>query len=287
MSTPLAALPRTAWRAARRQTRIDLRTNLLTGAGISYLITPVITIAVMIFLRDSTIMESTISAAQHLLPGMLAFGLVIGGVMGVASELMMEREDGTLLRMKAVPHGLQGFLAGKTLTHLLLNLVSAALIVIPAAIVFPDAAPANPASWLGLLTIFVVAVVVTIPLGALLGAALRGYGQLGVGMLGAYGLSVISGIFYPLAALPAWLQVVGQIFPMYWLGLGFRHAMLPAEAALLELGGTWRTVEMVVVLGIWLVIGVVGAPIALRKMIRGVSGSKVAESRERMLSQGY
>lgn len=287
MSTPLAALPRTAWRAARRQTRIDLRTNLLTGAGISYLITPVITIAVMIFLRDSTIMESTISAAQHLLPGMLAFGLVIGGVMGVASELMMEREDGTLLRMKAVPHGLQGFLAGKTLTHLLLNLVSAALIVIPAVIVFPDAAPANPASWLGLLTIFVVAVVVTIPLGALLGAALRGYGQLGVGMLGAYGLSVISGIFYPLAALPAWLQVVGQIFPMYWLGLGFRHAMLPAEAALLELGGTWRTVEMVVVLGIWLVIGVVGAPIALRKMIRGVSGSKVAESRERMLSQGY
>ena len=28
MSTPLSALPRTAWTAARRQTRIDLRTNL-------------------------------------------------------------------------------------------------------------------------------------------------------------------------------------------------------------------------------------------------------------------
>ncbi|MGC4153709.1 MAG: ABC transporter permease [Propionicimonas sp.] len=287
MSTPLSALPRTAWTAARRQTRIDLRTNLLTGAGMSYLITPAITIAVMVFLRDSTVMESTISAAQHLLPGMLAFGLVIGGVVGVASELMMEREDGTLLRMKAVPHGLQGFLAGKTLTHLLLNLVSAVLIVIPAVILFPEIAPASPANWLGLLVVFVVAVVVTIPLGALLGAALRGFGQLGIAMFGVYGLAAVSGIFYPLAALPAWLQVVGQVFPMYWLGLGFRHSMLPAEAALLEVGGTWRTVEMVVVLGAWLVVGIVGAPIALRRMIRGVSGSKVAESRDRMLSRGY
>ncbi|MCW5954446.1 MAG: ABC transporter permease, partial [Propionibacteriaceae bacterium] len=206
---------------------------------------------------------------------------------GVASELMMEREDGTLLRMKAVPHGLQGFLAGKILTHLLLNLVSAALIVIPAVIVLPDVAPADPANWLGLLAVFVVAVIVTIPLGALLGAGLRGYGQLGIAMFGVYGLAGISGIFYPLAALPAWLQVIGQVFPMYWLGLGFRHAMLSAEAALLELGGTWRTLEMVVVLGAWLVVGIVGAPIALRRMIRGVSGSKVAESRDRMLSRGY
>lgn len=287
MSTPTTALPRTAWTAAVRQTRIDLRTNLLTGAGLSYLITPIITIAVMLFLRDSPVMESSISAAQHLLPGMLAFGLVIGGVVGVASELMMEREDGTLLRMKAVPHGLQGFLVGKTLTHLLLNLASAALIVIPAVIVFPDVALASPGNWLGLLAVFVVAVVVTIPLGALLGAALRGYGQLGIAMFGVYGLAAISGVFYPLAALPAWLQVAGQVFPMYWLGLGFRHAMLPAEAALLELGGTWRTIEMVVVLGAWLIVGTAGAPIALRRMIHGVSGSKVAESRDRMLSQGY
>ena len=287
MSIPTMAIPRTAWTAAVRQTKIDLRTNLLTGAGASYLITPVITIAVMLFLRDSDLMESTISAAQHLLPGMLAFGLVIGGVVGVASELMMEREDGTLLRMKAVPHGLQGFLAGKVLTHLLLNLVSAGLIVIPAVIVFPEVAPSSLGSWLGLITVFVVAVLVTIPLGALLGAAVRGYGQLGIVIFGVYGLAGISGIFYPLAALPSWLGVIGQIFPMYWLGLGFRHAMLPAEAALLELGGTWRTVEMLLALGFWLAVGIIGAPIALRRMIRGVSGSKVAASRERILSQGY
>lgn len=275
------------WTAARRQTKIDLRNNLLGGAGLSYLITPVITVAVMYFMRDSDLMGSAITLAQNFLPGILAFGLVVGGVMGISSELMMEREDGTLLRMKAVPHGLHGFLGGKVMTHLLLNLVSSALVLVPAIIFFPSLAPAGVVRWLGLLAIFVVAVMVTIPLGALLGAALRNYAQLGIATLGVYGLGAISGVFYPLAALPLWLQVVGQVFPMYWLGLGFRHTLLPAEAALLEIGGTWRTFEMVAVLGIWLAIGLVGAPMALRRMIRGVSGSKVAESRERMLSQGY
>ncbi len=287
MSLPVTALPRAALRAAIRQTRIDLRTNLFTGAGLGYLITPAITLAVMVFLRNSPAVGSTITPAQHLLPGMLAFGLVLGGVMGVGGELMTERDDGTLLRMKAVPHGLQGYLAGKVLIHLLLNLVSAALIVFPSLLVAPEAAPASPASWLGLLAVFVVAVVVTIPLGALLGAALRGYGQLALGMIGAYGLAVISGIFFPLSALPGWLQGVGQLFPLYWLGLGFRHAMLPAEAVQLELDGTWRTVPMLVMLGVWLAIGVLGAPTMLRRMIGSISGSKVAASRERLLSQGY
>ena len=111
--------------------------------------------------------------------------------------------------------------------------------------------------------------------------------QLSIATLGTYGLAAISGVFYPLAALPGWLQVIGQIFPMYWLGLGFRQVLLPAEAAMLEIGGTWRTVEMLIVLGIWTLIGLLGAPRALRRMIRGVSGSKIVEARERVLSRGY
>lgn len=287
MKTATRRLPCTVLTAAWRQTRIDLRNNLFTGAGLSYLIMPVVTVAALFFLRDRELMDGLITAAQNLLPGMLAFGLVTGGINGVASELMLEREDGTLLRMKAVPHGMQGFLAGKTMTHFLLSAVSSLLMLIPAVIIFPVLAPPSIAHWLLLIVVFMVSVVVTIPLGALLGAALRGYGQLAVVTLGSYALAAVSGVFYPLSVLPQWLQVVGQVSPFYWLGLGFRRALLPAEAALIEIGSTWRTTEMVIALGIWLVIGVLGAPVALRRMIRGVSGSKVAESRERVLSQGY
>lgn len=279
--------PQSIIKAARRQARIELRTTILGPNGLSYLLTPAITIVVMVLVKDMDVMGGPISLAQQFLPGMLAMGLVMGGVMGVATELMTERDDGTLLRMKAVPDGLRGYLVGKIFTQLAANLLSSLALLVPALIIYPAAAPVSPAGWAGLAALFVLGVVATIPLGALLGAALRSMMQLGFVGLFSYGLAAISGIFYPLAALPGWLQVVGQIFPLYWLGLGLRQAMLPAEAVALELGGTWRTGAMIVVLLGWCVIGLVGAPLALRRMIRGVSGTRVAEARERMLVRGY
>lgn len=287
MTTTAISVPRTTFRAATRQARIDLRTNLLTGTGVFYLLGPVVVIVMMVVLRNVSVMDSQITLAQTFLPGMLALSVIAGCVTGLASELMMEREDGTLLRMKAVPHGMPGFLLGKTLTQLLLNLIVLFLMLIPAAIFFPSVAPASFAGWMAMTGILILGVAAMMPLGALMGALMRNMMQLSIATLGTYGLAAISGVFYPQAALPGWLQVIGQIFPMYWLGLGFRQVLLPAEAAMLEIGGTWRTVEMLIVLGIWTLIGLLGAPRALRRMIRGVSGSKIVEARERVLSRGY
>ena len=88
-------------------------------------------------------------------------------------------------------------------------------------------------------------------------------------------------------AFAAPVQWIAMVFPLYWLGLGLRSVFLPPEAASLELAGTWQTVESVMALGIWAVLGMVLAPILLRRMVRGVSGSTVTEARERMLSRGY
>ena len=87
--------------------------------------------------------------------------------------------------------------------------------------------------------------------------------------------------------LPTWLQWVGQAFPFYWVGLGARAAMLPSEMAAAEIGESWRTVETFTVLGVWAVVGLVLAPIALRRMARRQSGSTVAAARDRIMSKGY
>jgi ABC-2 type transport system permease protein len=96
-----------------------------------------------------------------------------------------------------------------------------------------------------------------------------------------------SGLFYPITALPTWMEWVGQAFPFYWVGLGARSAMLPAEMAAAEIGGSWRTVEMFAVLGVWTVIGMLLTPMVLRRMARGQSGSTVAAARDRIMSKGY
>lgn len=80
---------------------------------------------------------------------------------------------------------------------------------------------------------------------------------------------------------------MGQVFPFYWLGLGARSAMLPEELAAAEIGASWRTLEMLAVLGVWAVIGMVLAPILLHRMARRQSGSAVTEVRQRIMSKGY
>jgi ABC-2 type transport system permease protein len=50
-----------------------------------------------------------------------------------------------------------------------------------------------------------------------------------------------------------------------------------------EIGGSWRHLETLVVLGGWVVIGFALAPVVLRRMARRESGSAVAARRERAM----
>lgn len=62
------------------------------------------------------------------------------------------------------------------------------------------------------------------------------------------GMIAISGIFYPVTSLPVWLRWVSRVFPVYWLGL-------------------------------------VPAPVVLRRTVRRESGSGVARWREKSLQR--
>ena len=100
-------------------------------------------------------------------------------------------------------------------------------------------------------------------------------------MLG--GLAAVSGIFYPITHLPVFLQRTGQVFPLYWLGLGMRSALLPNAMAAVEVGHSWRHLATFGVLSAWAVAGLVLAPVVLRRMARRESGSNVAARREKAM----
>ena len=104
-------------------------------------------------------------------------------------------------------------------------------------------------------------------------------------MLPTLVLTAISGIFYPIAALPGWLQGVAQAFPVYWLGLGIRSGLLPDAAAAVEISGSWRHLETALVLGAWAVAGLLIAPPVLRRMARRESGSALEVRRQQHLQR--
>lgn len=278
---------RNATRAGWRQALTDLRLNVSGGSLIGYLVTPVVVIGALLFTRASTIEDTGVSSAVYLFPGFVAMILALGGITGVSGELLTEREDGSLLRMKAIPHGLRGYLFGKVLQHVLLNLSIIVVSFVAAMVVVPAIAPADPLRWLGVLGYVVLGLLATVPVGVVLGAAIKNTMALVLPIFGMYGLLVISGIFVPLNAFPAFFGCVAQVFPLYWLGLGLRSVFLPPEAVVVEIGESWRVAETLGVLGLWAAAGLILAPIVLRRMIRGVSGSTVQAARDRVLTRGY
>lgn len=272
-------------RAAAAQAWISLKRKYTTWTGLSTLIWAPIMLCVLWFLRD-TDFRDLVPAAGFVLAGFLAFGIFAGAVMGLAGETQQEREDGTLLRAKAVPHGMTGHLVAKLLAAPVDLVLPVLPLIVLGPLVVPGVLPTDAGSWLLLAVVFLLATASMLPWGAVLGSVFRTMVGLGVAMLLIYGLAAIAGLF-PITALPTWLQWIGQATPIYWIGLGVRRALLPDSAAAVEIGGVWRTELVVLVLLGWAVLGLVLAPVLLRRMARRQSGSAVAAARERVMARGY
>ena len=67
--------------------------------------------------RDSEVEGTSLLLPSVALPSILGALLAFGVVIGPAYALAMEREDGTLLRLKAVPHGIRAYVTGQLLLH--------------------------------------------------------------------------------------------------------------------------------------------------------------------------
>ncbi|MFF2372582.1 ABC transporter permease [Agromyces sp. NPDC058110] len=271
-----------AARAGLARGRIELRQAFSGVELIGQLFWPIATLVALFLVRDVPVGGGT-TVDTFALPGTLGMFVALGTLL-VVQQLAADREDGSLLRARVMPNGIPAYLLGK-FVQISATVVAYLVILLVPGLLFVDGLAISPGSWLTLAWVTVLGLVATQTVGAVLGSLVsssRGAGYVSVPVLG---LLAVSGIFVPITALPAWLAGVAQVFPVYWLGLGMRSALLPDSAAALEIGGSWRPVETAVVLGAWAVAGLVAAPIVLRRMARRESGSRVAERRERSLQR--
>jgi ABC-2 type transport system permease protein len=264
---------------------ITFRSLLTSREGIAqYVVWNGIPLLVLILNRGETLPGTDIALTGALLPSLLAVMLSFG-VMGTAYALSNEREDGTLLRSKAVPGGMSSYVIGLCVANALDGLFTLAVLLVPALFLVPGL-PTGLLPWLGVLGFVLIGLVAVLPLGLLVGSVIRNPRVIGgLGMAATAGLATISGLFFPLQALWGWVQVLAQLFPVYWLGIGLRSVFLPAEAAVLEVGGTWRTLETIAVLGAWAAVGLLVGPVLLRRMARRESGSAVEARRQQALQR--
>jgi ABC-2 type transport system permease protein len=239
---------------------IELRQTLTNAQDLwNYVFMPTIFLVVMYFLRGKTVPGTDFSLGAMSIPSVVGIQVAFGGLVVPAAVLIIEREDG-------------------------MTLVTLAIILVPGMLLFDGLRLGSPGSWLTLAWVLLLGLVATMPIGAVLGSLCPGPRSMGLIMVPMMGLVATSGIFYHIGGFPVWLQGIAQVFPIYWLGLGIRSALLPASMAAAEIGSSWRHLETVGVLGLWAV-GLVLASIVLRRMARRESGSRVAERRGKAMQR--
>lgn len=243
---------------------------------------PLAQILVLFLMRGHHVPGTSFSLGSLTLPSVIGMGFAFGGVLGVVGLLSVDREDGTLLRAKATPDGMTAYVIGKITLSSVTVLMGLVITLVLGLVAFPGVRLTAP----GLATLAWVAVLgllATIPIGITLGSLIPNPRFIAVVLLPFGALTAISGIFYPITHLAGWLQGIGQLFPMYWLGLGMRAALLPPGLASVEIDGSWRLPLVFLALALWSVAGLAAAPAVLRRMARRESGSRVAARRERAM----
>ena len=277
------------WAAARAGVRrgwIEFRHTLTTPSDLAtLLITTAIFLGVMVYLRTTTVPGTRFSLGTATLAGVLGMNIGFSGLSMMAALLTIEHEDGSLLRAKAIPNGMTGYLIGKVVTVSGTVIMSVGGTLVAGLLLFSGLAVGSVGAWLTLIWVLALGLVATLPIGAVFGSLMPSARSTGLLNLAVGGLIAISGIFYPITHLPHWLQWVGQVFPLYWLGLGMRSALLPAGLASVEIGHSWRHLATFGVLSLWAVLGLLVAPVLLRRMARREAGSSVAVRREKAMQR--
>lgn len=276
-----------AYRAGFHRGLVSTKIQLTTFTDMLGFVIPLaLFVTVLFFLRRVDFQGAEVSLGAMNIPGLIAMSVLFSAVMGIAGVLSFDRTNGTLLRTKSVPGGTIGYLVGEIIANAIITVASAIVLLAAGLILFEGLQFNSLDRWLLFIVVLFVGLVATLAIGAVVGALVDSPKNMGLVMLPVMGLISISGIFYPLVALPVWLQWVAQAFPLYWFGLGLRASLLPESMASIEVTGSWRIEWVFIVLTVWAVVGMAVAPKLLSRMARKESGSTL-QNRRREVQQEW
>ncbi|WP_025132794.1 ABC transporter permease [Leucobacter sp. PH1c] len=206
-----------------------------------------------------------ISMAAYSLPGLIAAGPFLAGVQNIAIDIARERSEGWLGRLGATPLSPVSYFIGKAGVTIVTVLAQLALLLAFAVLVFGVELPSEPELWARFAGLFALGTATMTLLGVALSALPRSSRSATAVVLPVVlVLQFISGVFLQFTMLPEWLQRIAEIFPLKWLAQGMRSVFLPEHFAAAELGGGWAIGTVVLMLGIWLLIGLVLSRLTFR-----------------------
>lgn len=215
---------------------------------------------IMLFIFGSIFKSSDIAPGvtftQYFAAGMIASGIVLSSFQSLAIGIAVERDDGTLKRLRGTPMPPSAFFLGKIGLVLVTSVVQTAVLLACGALLFGLDLPSSGSLWLRFAWIFVLGTSAGTVAGIAYSSVPRSSRSAGAVVSPVViVLQFISGIFFVISGLPSWMVNVSSVFPLRWLAQGMRSVFLPASFEAAEVGGSWMLPQTAAILGAWTVVG--------------------------------
>ena len=167
-----------------------------------------------------------------LVPGLVAYILMITAVVSTALSIVREKENGTMEQVRMAPIDTFSFVVGKSIPYFLISLASAALIIFAAMLLFGLPMRGNWLSLLLALSLFIAGALGT----GLLISTVADNQQVAfqAAMLSSFlPTLMLSGFIFPIASMPRALQLVTLIVPARYFLIALRGIVLKGTPLLL------------------------------------------------------
>jgi ABC-2 type transport system permease protein len=168
--------------------------------------------------------SSALSYVDFLLPGILALAIMISAVIGLATVLVDWRKRGILRRLKLTPMPLWEFLVSRIAASLMLALLQVVVLIAFGALAFgitisTTAWAAVPIALAGALCFLVMGFTV----GSLVSEPETADAVTNVI---TNPMMFLSGTFFPVSAMPSFVQSIAKVLPLYYMANGLRDTIV-------------------------------------------------------------
>ncbi len=199
--------------------------------------------------KDAQVIAS-INSVQHNVPSWAIFGMFMI-VVPIAGNMIRERDEGSAIRLRLIPHAAGRVALGRILFYIMLCCIQFVLMMMIGVLVLP---------WIGLPALYLgTHPILLLPMALAIAFAATAYGffvgsifhtanqAMSVGAISIVLISAIGGVWVPVEILPRFMQHVALVSPLHWSleginsiilrGSGLRGIGLPALVLIL-LGST-------------------------------------------------
>ena len=225
---------------------------------------PIVLLSLFTVIFGGPIAGTGVDVSQYYVAGMLASTGITVGFQSLSGQLALEQHDGTLKRLAGTPMPKAAYMLGKIGMVTTVAVIQAATMFVIGVAAFDVTLP-DAQGWVILASVLVLNLSIWTLLGLAFSRVIRDpRAGSAVAVPPALVLQFVSGVYIQFSQIPPWLQQIASIFPLRWATLGTRQALLPDEFGSVEVGGSWQTPTMYLVLVAWLVVSAAAAGVVFR-----------------------